>query len=241
MKSIFSKSFICTFLVAALCSFAPAPKVKSVTFKIFQKGKEVAIDNHICNLKKAPFEIVFEITNATTAEVWTTASFHNDVYKSFKNEDAIDSIAAYENCFPKPAVKGKPAIVAKAKKGSDENQEEEETSAPVEKKDKAKAEKPFVEKPFNEDKLILINGDVCKSWHYKNDNDCSFDKTEKKGSVITCTRSVKAFYVEEEKKKIKLTENSKKLYLTFYSYDFNKAKKTKTDMMRDYVKIIWSE
>ena len=60
MTQHFSKTILASVFIAALCAFAPAPKVKSVTFKIFQKGKEVAIEDHKCSLKKAPFEIVFE-------------------------------------------------------------------------------------------------------------------------------------------------------------------------------------
>ncbi len=238
MTQHFSKTILASVFIAALCAFAPAPKVKSVTFKIFQKGKEVAIEDHKCSLKKAPFEIVFEISNATSAEIWTNAAFKSTVYKQFKNEDAIDSIEVYQNSFPKPVVKGKPAPKVKAK-NSDENQDEEET--PKADKKKGKAEKTFVEKPDNEDKLIRINPELCYNWYYKNDNDNSFDKVEKKGGVITCTRTVKAFYNDEENAKIKIAEAPKSLYLTFYSMDFNKAKKTKTEMLKDFVKIAWEQ
>ena len=240
MTKKFSKTILATIFIAALCSFAPAPKVKSVTFKIFQKGKEVEINDHKCTLKKAPFEIEFEISNTISAEIWTNASFKSTVYKQFKNEDAIDSIEVYQNSFPKPVVKGKPAPVKV--KTSDENQEEEETETPKKKgNEELKDEKKFVEEPKNGDKLIRINPELCYNWVYKNSNDCSFDKVENKAGVITCKRSVKAFYKDDDNTKVKVSEAPKNLYLTFYSMDFNKAKKLKTEMLKDYLKIVWEQ
>ena len=89
----------------------------------------------------------------------------------------------------------------------------------------------------NVDTEMFIANDAPSYWHYSNDEDNRFDKVEKSGGHIICTRTINNLYLLKDTSTPSIGEVEEPIYLVFISYEKGEGFYDRIEHKREMIKI----